>query len=229
MNKKELKDIINWDVETWKEILPYWEEQLVEYEKTTSVCIEIGARDGGITLWMALNGFKMICSDNYYDLEDAKKLHTEYKIIEGVEYKKVDLLNWQEEGRYDVIVLKSVFGALQNEISINTAVDNIFRNLKKGGILLFAENSKGTFFHQKLRKKYTDWGNIWFYFDDELIKTLFDKFEVVEVRHNGVLTVLGNRIGFSTIFSKLDKYFFNKITPNRVKYMLFGYAKKNKQ
>lgn len=146
--------------------------------------------------------------------------------MKGVEYKKVDLLNWQEEGKYNVIVLKSVFGALQNEISINSAVDNIFRNLKKGGILLFAENSKGTFFHQKLRKKYTDWGNIWFYFDDELIKRLFDKFEVVEVRHNGVLTVLGNRIGLSTIFSKLDKYFFNKITPNRVKYMLFGYAKK---
>lgn len=88
MNKKELKDIINWDVETWKEILPYWEEQLVGYEKTTSVCIEIGARDGGITLWMALNGFKMICSDNYYDLEDAKKLHTEYKIIEGGRIQK---------------------------------------------------------------------------------------------------------------------------------------------
>ncbi|MBI3519258.1 MAG: class I SAM-dependent methyltransferase [Bacteroidetes bacterium] len=226
MNKKELKDIINWDVETWKEILPYWEKQLLNYDKATSLCIEIGARDGGITLWMALNGFKMTCSDNYYDLEDAKKLHSEYNIIERIEYKQIDLLNWKEDEKYDVIVLKSVFGALQNEISIRSAVDNIFGNLKKGGILLFAENSKGAFFHQKLRKKYTDWGNIWFYFDDELIKRLFDKFGVVEVRYNGVLTVFGNRVGLSTIFSKLDKYFFNKITPNRVKYMLFGYAKK---
>lgn len=226
MNKKKLKDIINWDVYTWKEILPYWERQLINHDKSTTVCIEIGAREGGISLWMALNGFKITCSDNYYDLEDAKKLHAKYKVIENIIYKKVDLLDWKEEQKYDVIIVKSVFGALQNEIAIKEAVNNIYMNLKKGGILFFAENSKSTFFHQKLRKKFTDWGNIWFYFDEEFTKRLFEKFEVVEIKYNGVFTVFANKIGLSYVFSKFDKYVFNKITPNNVKYMLFGYAKK---
>ncbi len=175
MDNIQINDIINWDVETWKEILPYWEEQLVGYEKTTSVCIEIGARDGGISLWMASNGFKITCSDIYYDLEDAKKLHLKYDVSKTILYEKIDVLDWNEKNKYDVIIIKSVLGALQNEKMIEQAIKNIYENLKEGGILLFAENSKATFLHQQFRKRFTDWGNIWFYFDEKSIKSLLKK------------------------------------------------------
>ncbi len=50
--------------------------------------------------------------------------------------------------------------------------------------------------------------------------------KLIEVKYNGILAVFGNRIGLSKIFSKLDKLILNKIAPNKMKYMLFGYAKK---
>lgn len=226
MDDNQINDIINWDVETWKEILPYWEKQITNYSKTTSKCIEIGSRDGGISLWMAQKGFKITCSDIYYDLEDAKKLHLKYGINTTILYEKIDVLDWNEKNKYDVIILKSVLGALQNEKTIEIAIKNIYSNLKEGGILLFAENSKGTFLHQQFRKRFTDWGNIWFYFDEKSITSFLKKMKVIEVKYNGVLTVFGNRIGFSRLFSKFDKFFLNKIAPNKAKYMLFGYAKK---
>ena len=136
------------------------------------------------------------------------------------------MLDWNEKNKYDVIIIKSVLGALQNEKMIEQAIKNIYENLKEGGILLFAENSKATFLHQQFRKRFTDWGNIWFYFDEKSIKRLFKKMKVIEVKYNGILAVFGNRIGLSKIFSKLDKLILNKIAPNKMKYMLFGYAKK---
>jgi hypothetical protein len=55
---------------------------------------------------------------------------------------------------------------------------------------------------------------------------LLKKMKVIEVKYNGVLAVFGNRIGFSKPFSNLDKFILNKIASNKIKYMLFGYAKK---
>lgn len=226
MDSQQLNDIINWDVETWKDVLPYWKDKLSDYDKSSAVCIEIGARDGGISLWMAMNGFQVTCSDIHYDLEDAKKLHQKYGISNNVVYQKIDLLDWNEKNTYDVIIVKSVLGALQNEKRIETALKNIYGNLKEGGILLFAENSKATFIHQQFRKRFTDWGNSWFYFNEQSITTLFKEMNVMDVKYNGVLAVCGNRIGMSKLFSKMDKSLLNKIVPDKMKYMLFGYAKK---
>jgi chemotaxis methyl-accepting protein methylase len=226
MDNKRINEIINWDVETWKEALPYWEDKLLDYDKTSALCIEIGARDGSISLWMATNGFNITCSDIYYDLEEAKKLHLKYGISKNVVYKKIDVLDWNEKNKYDVIIIKSVLGALQNEKMIEIAIKNIYENLKEGGILLFAENSKATIFHQQFRKRFTNWGNILFYFDEKSVKMLLKKMKVIEVKYNGVLAVFGNRIGFSKPFSNLDKFILNKIASNKIKYMLFGYAKK---
>ncbi|MBI3520642.1 MAG: methyltransferase domain-containing protein [Bacteroidetes bacterium] len=226
MNKKELKDIINWDVDTWSEILPYWENQLKYFDKNNAICIEIGAREGGISLWMALNGFQITCSDNYYDSGEAKKLHIKYHVEKKVFYKKVDLLDWEEKGKYDVIIMKSVLGALQTEERIKTAIENIYNNLNEDGILLFAENAGASFLHKKFRTKFTDWGKIWYYFDETSLKKMFKSFQIIDFRFNGVSAVFANRLGLSKPFSKIDKYILNKILPNKMKYMVYGYAKK---
>lgn len=226
MNKKELKDIINWDVDTWSEILPYWDNQLKNFDKSNTICIEIGAREGGISLWMAMNGFKIICSDNYYDLEDAKKLHIKYRVEKKVFYKKVNVLNWNEKAKYDIIIVKSVLGALQTEERIKTAIENIYNNLNDNGIILFAENSRALFLHRLFRSKFTDWGRIWYYFDETSLKRIFKSFQILDFQFNGVSAVFANRLGLSKPFYKLDKYILNKIVPDKMKYMVYGYAKK---
>ena len=227
MYSKEIKnDILNWDVETWSEILPFWENQLEKLDKSNSICIEIGSRDGGISLWMAMNGFQITCSDNYYDLDEAKRLHKKYKVEQKVFYKKVDLLNWNEKEKYDVIVMKSVLGALQTEERIEKAIENIYDNLNENGILLFAENAKGSYFHRKLRRRFTDWGAIWFYFDERSLRKAFNPFQKVKYQFNGISGVFANRLKLSRIFSIFDKIVLNKIVPNQMKYMVYGYAKK---
>jgi len=226
MNKKELKDIIKWDVNTWSEILPYWENQLRKLDKSNTNCIEIGAREGGISLWMARNGFKITCSDIYYDLENAKKLHNKYHVENNIIYKKVDVLNWKEKGKYDVIIMKSVLGALQSEDRIRIALENIYNNLDENGIVLFAENASASFLHKQFRTKFTDWGKIWYYFDETSLKKMFKSFQILDFQFNGVSAVFANRLGLSKPFYKLDRYILNKIFPDKMKYMVYGYAKK---
>lgn len=225
-NKLELIDILNWDVPTWSEILPYWDNQLKNLDKSNAICIEIGAREGGISLWMALTGFQITCSDNYYDSDEAKKLHIKYRVEKKVFYKKVDVLNWNEKAKYDIIIVKSVLGALQTEERIKTAVENIYNNLNDDGIILFAENSRASFLHRLFRSKFTDWGKIWYYFDETSLKRIFKSFQILDFQFNGVSAVFANRLGLSKPFYKLDKYILNKIVPDKMKYMVYGYAKK---
>ena len=226
LSARELNDIINWDVETWKVILPVWEKELKLINPVTATCIEVGSREGGISLWMTLKGFKITCSDIHYDLEEAKALHKKYKVTDQVRYQKTDLLNWEEPGKYDVIVFKSVLGALQTEERIQKAVDNIYWNLKPGGLLLFAENNQGSIFHQYLRKNYTDWGSSWFYFDDHSLQRIFSKFEPGSLHYNGVLSVAGNRTFLKGLISGLDKFFLNKVIPRKLRYIVYGVFKK---
>ena len=225
-SKSELIDILNWDVPTWSEILPYWDNQLKNFDKSNTICIEIGSREGGISLWMALNGFQITCSDNYYDSDEAKKLHVKYRVEKKVFYKKVDVLNWNEKAKYDIIIVKSVLGALQTEERIKIAIENIYNNLNDDGIILFAENSRASFLHRLFRSKFTDWGRMWYYFDESSLKRIFKSFQILDFQFNGVSAVFANRLGLSKPFYKLDKYILNKIVPDKMKYMVYGYAKK---
>jgi hypothetical protein len=52
MNNLLLKDIIQWDVLSWKKAIDYWEKN-INWDEVTNV-LEIGARDGGLSLWLAL-------------------------------------------------------------------------------------------------------------------------------------------------------------------------------
>lgn len=225
-SKQELIDILNWDVRTWSEILPCWDNQLKNFDKSNAICIEIGAREGGMSLWMALNGFQITCSDYIYDSDEAQKLHKKYRVERNVFYKKVDVLNWQEKAKYDIVIIKSVLGALETEERIKTAIENIYNNLKDGGIVLYAENSSASSLHRLFRLKFTDWGRKWYYFDESSLKFFFKSFQILKFKFNGVSVVFANRLGMSKPFYKFDKYILNKIVPNTMKYMIYGYAKK---
>jgi 2-polyprenyl-3-methyl-5-hydroxy-6-metoxy-1,4-benzoquinol methylase len=223
LSKTDIQKIINWDIPTWSVILPYWEAQLPAKQSSLK-CIEIGSRDGGITLWMTLLGYNMICSDLHYDLSDARKLHEEYGKTAMVEYKKVDILNWVEPNTYDVILIKSVLGALESESAVEDALKNVYNNLKPGGKLLFAENATGTIAHKFFRKYFTDWGSKWFYLSGRTLKNKLNKFSKSETRFTGVTSVFGNKIGLGRIFSFMDKIVFNKLLPDSMKYLAYGYS-----
>src|SRR5690606_26588047 len=123
-------------------------------------------REGGLSLWMALKGKTVVCSD-LEDVEStAEPLHTRYKVNNLITYQDIDATNIPYENHFDVIAFKSIIGGIgrNNNPEIQAKVfTEIHKALKPGGKLLFAENLVASPFHQRLRKKFIRCGNSWKY------------------------------------------------------------------
>ncbi len=160
--KKQLDDIIQWDVKNWAGCLTFWQKHAPLTEKST--VLALGEREGGMSLHFALEGHHVICSDYNPMPETTKKMHAAYGVSEHITYAKIDMkaIDMADES-VDVVVFKSVIGALGNEEDQKKAMAEIYRVLKKGGVLLFAENLSGSAVHSFLRKKFVSWGSRWRY------------------------------------------------------------------
>lgn len=157
-------DVLQWDVLTWSKAIDYWEKK-VDWDKVND-CLELGGRQGGLSLWLALKGKHVICSD----LEDVKstasKLHMNYKVEHPIEYQDIDATNIPYENKFDLIVFKSIIGGIAKigGIEIQKKVfQEIYKALKPGGVLIFAENLIASPLHQFARKKFNKWGEYWRY------------------------------------------------------------------
>ena len=163
MNIHLCRDIFQWDIYNWSKTLPIWEEivQKVKPKKT----VAFGEREGGLSLWLALQGINVICTD-YNEFPEATplKLHLKHKTESFIMYEKQDITNTSyKDEEFDLIIFKSVIGALGNVELQTKALDELFRILKPGGVLLFAENARATKMHQFARRKFTNWGGKWHY------------------------------------------------------------------
>jgi 2-polyprenyl-3-methyl-5-hydroxy-6-metoxy-1,4-benzoquinol methylase len=103
-----LKDIIQWDVVSWSEILKYWEDN-INWENVHT-CLELGGRKGGLSLWLALKGKQTVCSDISDAKENAKTLHSRYNINSLITYQDIDATAIPYEDYFDVVVFKSIIG-----------------------------------------------------------------------------------------------------------------------
>ena len=55
------KDIIEWDVRNWGKVIDFIEDSQLEFKEKS--VLELGARNGGLSLYYALKGAKVLCSD----------------------------------------------------------------------------------------------------------------------------------------------------------------------
>ena len=58
MHKDVLRDIVQWDVSSWSKALLYWENN-VDWSRIENG-LELGGREGGLSLWLSLKGISMI-------------------------------------------------------------------------------------------------------------------------------------------------------------------------
>lgn len=164
MKNNLTKDIIQWDIKAWSKVLTYWNEN-IDWD-TVQNGLELGGREGGLSLWCALKGKRMVCSD-IVDVEStASPFHKKYDVDGLVTYEVIDATKIPYENYFDVILFKSIMGGVGSNDNIENqrkAFNEIYKALKPGGKLLFAENLKASPMHQYLRKKYIRWGNSWRY------------------------------------------------------------------
>ncbi len=222
-----LHDIIRWDIKSWSCILPYWEKQV--NWNTVQQCLELGGREGGLSLWLALKGKQTVCSD----LEDAETraaaLHRNYNVQHLVSYRNIDATHIPYSDFFDLIVFKSVIGG----VGRNGAIDKqqqvfreIYKALKPGGKLLFAENLSASPLHRQLRKRFVNWGDSWRYVNLPELHDFLSPFSSFEIKTTGVSATFGRSEGQRKLLASADKLLFNHIAPARWKYIAYGVAQK---
>ncbi|OQA09891.1 MAG: tellurite resistance protein TehB [Bacteroidetes bacterium ADurb.Bin397] len=221
-----INDIFQWDVKAWSTALPFWEQKIKVIPKGNA--LELGGRQGGLSLWLANQGFNVICSDLSDSEVTAKPLHQKYKLA-NISYADIDASAIPFQDHFDVIVFKSIIGGIGRfggmELQQKT-FDSIHKALKPGGYLLFAENLIASPLHQFLRKKFVKWGDTWRYVSLSELKSFTNEFRSVEIKATGFASAFGRSESQRNGFSIIDKMICNSVVPDNWKYIAYGAAQK---
>jgi SAM-dependent methyltransferase len=220
--------VLQWDVRSWSPALRYWERTLGE--RTFDRGLELGARDGGVSLWLSDRCREVLCSDRANVEELAGPLHRSHGIA-NIRYETIDARAIPYRGAFDIIVFKSVIGALagrggSGKADQQRAFDEIHAALKPGGILLFAENLAASALHRSLRTRFNRWSGNWRYPSLAELREFTSVFDEVELRTTGVIGAFGRSERQRSLLSLADQAVLNAAAPADWKYIAYGSAVK---
>lgn len=233
MNKQLQHDIIEWDVPNWSHLIKLWQPVLDTLPRDSKV-LAIGERNGGISLWLALQGFHVLCTDRQGPTQQARDLHKRYGVEDKIAYSNFDLVNTEDFGTtYDVIIMKSVLGgvkeqydnaASRSDATRQKAIDNAYRLLNKNGLFFSADNLKGNICLQ-LIKRLKNKQSGWHYFSISELQDLFKQFSSVSIQGFGVIPS-----NFSVSVLNNAAYIINsslrQLLPQNSGYIAFTMARK---
>lgn len=221
------KDIIQWDVRSWSKALHYWETR-VDWAKVQT-CLELGGREGGLSLWLALKGKEVVCSDLANVQNTAKPLHLRHNVASRIKYQDIDATDIPYENFFDVVVFKSILGGIGRNDNAEMQLKvfkEIRKALKPGGKLLFAENLSASPLHRWARKKFVGWGSYWRYISASEMQDFLKEFSSHDIQTTGVMAAFGRTEGQRNFLALLDKTIFNSVCPGNWKYIVYGVAEK---
>lgn len=223
-----LQDIIEWDVKNWSTSLDFWLKQS-SINLVNGNGLELGSRNGGLSLWLALKGCQVVCSDIKGPTEKAKALHESYGISQSIQYHTIDATSIPyDDHSFDVVVFKSMLGgvgAFNNKEAQRKAMKEIYRVLKPHGELFFAENLVASPIHKALRKRFVRWGEGWRYPSIDEMNELLSDFSQVYSITTGFIASFGRNETQRSLLSSVDQV-FHRLVPDHWKYIMIGVAKK---
>lgn len=225
MDKNLLNDIIQWDVKSWKPALEYWDRN-IDWSRIGNA-LELGGREGGLSLWLALKGISTVCSDIDTTQETAQPLHNRHNISNLISYQDIDAIKIPYENHFDLIVFKSIMGGVGGHDNLKNqqqAFHQIYKALKPGGKLLFAENLVASPLHQMLRKRFINWGHSWRYVTLKEMHEFLAEFSSYKMETTGVLGTLGRTEPQRNFLATIDKIGLNKLCPQNWHYISYGIA-----
>lgn len=224
----DLTDIIRWDVRNWSTAVKFWKDQ-TSINLSNCCALEIGSHHGGLSLWMAQHGARVVCSDLNGARREAEQLHRDHQVSGLIEYEAIDATNIPYEDHFDIIFFKSVLGGIglndQKERQTR-AVSEMHRALKNGGELFFAENLVASPLHRLFRRKYVKWGNEWRYITLDEMNEFLGQFSKVTYRTIGFLGAFGRTEKQRDVLSWFDKYLVGPLVPKNWRYIVAGIATK---
>lgn len=221
------KSILQWDTLSWSAALGYWEENAQDLSNRLG--LELGGREGGLSLWLAGKGMFVTCSDLSGVRESARPLHEKFGVASQINYEDIDATNIPYKDKFDVIVFKSIIGGIGrgDNIEIQKKVfREIHKALKPGGKLFFAENLTASPLHRFFRKRFTNWGDSWRYVTHEEMEMFLQPFSRYELKSTGVTAAFGRTEFQRNILARADRIFFNHLCPDSWKYIGYGMAVK---
>ncbi len=233
-----MADIVGWDVRTWSQAVDCWERALAGYggERSGPMrpldVLEVGAGPAGPSLWLALKGHRVVTSNLGDTAALARPLHERYGVADRVEYRDLDLLaGLPYREAFDVVVFKSVLGGFGDPDPALPAVAlaAIRAALKPGGLLLWAENLRGTAVHRFAR-----WfayrvrhARTWHYLTSTRLRALLAAdFVDVDFHAAGTLAVLGTNERARERLAVLDRSVLDRLQPAPWHYMAYGTARR---
>ncbi|MFL6227692.1 MAG: SAM-dependent methyltransferase [Pyrinomonadaceae bacterium] len=222
-----LADFIEWDLPNWAPALDFWLGS-TSLDLSNVLALEIGAGLGGLSLWLALHGARVVCTELNGATAEARALHAKHGVSHLVTYRALDATAIGEEGCFDLVVFKSVLGDIgragRRDLQ-ERAVSEIHRALRPGGELWFAENLTGSVLH-RLARRFIRRGTLWRYLSLEEIGQLLAPFGSRSYRTSGFVGVFGRDGLPRRALGALDRLVFNRVAPPRWRYVVMGVAKK---
>lgn len=230
-----IDDMFEWDVKNWSKALELWLPALREcaLQNKHPKAIDIGGRNGGLSLLAAVEGFDVLCTALTHPRESAHPILKKHKVEHSIDYAALDITDTAAIepylGSFDVVLFKSILGGIgrnsRNDLQLKT-LQNMRKLLKPGGFLCYAENLEGARLHRFFRRHFTRWGNDWNYPSYRSLGQMLE--EAGFKSHsaaNGVLACFGRTEKQRVVLGKVDQSVLNRITPSRWKYIVYGVAK----
>lgn len=219
MERTIKQDVCEWDVENWSRAIDIFEKVDLSINNSGKInVLDIGGRNGGLTLYWALKGANVVCSEiDEKNFDKAKELHRKYGVKDSIKYEVVNATDIKYDNYFDIITWKSVMGGVgydNNYKNQKIMMEQCYKALKPGGMLMFVENLTGSKMHMFLRRKLRRWGNRWRYVQLGEFEDLLDMYTIQYIETFGFLGILGRKRILNILLSGIDKIFDRFIRKN---------------
>lgn len=219
---------VEWDIRNWSVALDFWTAQSTR-DPATCAALEIGSGRGGLSLWLALQGTHVVCSDLVPPDEATRAAHRANGVADRVVYEAIDATRIPYRERFDIVLFKSVLGAVGARYGTEgqrQAIVAMHRALKPGGELWFAENLVASPLHRFCRRHFVRWGATWRYVSITEMLAFLTCFREVCYRTLGFAGAFGRTPAQRAVLGDADRMLLDRLVPDQWHYIIVGVARK---